>query len=318
MPDAAIPAFDADAVDLVVCIPARNEAARLPVLLEALAGQSRQGQIQVAIALNNTTDTSNAVVEQASWDYRGRLRIHVEDATFAPDRAHAGSARRLAMDTGLSLLTSRENGILVSTDADTRPPPQWIDAMVRAFARGADLVGGRIVIDLSEELPQAVATLIQAQNAYWEAVRAIEDALDPLPWNPAPRHGDHTGASLALRAGLYTRCGGVPLLPSGEDRALVTAAITKGGRLAHPADVFTFVSPRREGRAEGGMAQAMQELFALAAAGAPVRMPQFRHWQERAQWRRSLRSRPAGQMRIAREEELLPPMPSDMILDLRA
>ncbi|MFT4053959.1 MAG: glycosyltransferase family A protein [Novosphingobium sp.] len=313
-------------MDLVVCVPARNEAARLPTLLEALAAQSlgRQTlagqmtgrQIEVVIALNNTTDNSLEIVENARSDYRGHLRIHIENATFAPDLAHAGSARRLAMNTGLALLSRPQDGILVSTDADTRPPPQWLDATVSAFARGADVVGGRIVIDSCEEMPHEVAALRRAQDAYWDAVREIEDVLDPLPWNPAPRHGDHTGASLALRGGLYARCGGVPLLRSGEDRALVAAATACGGRLAHPADVFTFVSSRRDGRAEGGMAQAMQEIFDLAASGRPLRMPDFGHWRERALWRRRLRARPGGQMRIAQEEQLLPPMPSDMILDI--
>lgn len=306
-----------EAVDLVVCVPARDEAARLPTLLEALAAQSLGGQIEVVIALNNTTDKSGEIAENARSNYRGRLRIHIKNATFPPDLAHAGSARRLAMNTGLALLSGREDGILVSTDADTRPPPQWLHATICGFARGADIVGGRIVIDSREEMPHEVVALKKAHDAYWEAVREIEDALDPLPWNPAPRHGDHTGASLALRGGLYARCGGVPLLRSGEDRALVAAATACGGRLAHPADVFTFVSSRRDGRAEGGMAQAMQEMFDLAASGKPLSMPDFGHWRERALWRRRLRARPGGQMRIAREEQLLPPMPSDMILDIR-
>ncbi len=195
-------------LDLCVCVPARNEAARLPVLFRGLAAQSRPGPIKVIVALNNTTDDSHQVLAQARSDYCGRLYIHVEEATFAAELAHAGSARRLAMDAGLTLLPSHDQGILVSTDADTFPPPHWLDNMVRAFARGADLVGGRIAIDTAEELPKNVLALRQAWEAYWEAVRAIEDSLDPLPWNPAPRHGDHTGASLALRACLYTRCGG--------------------------------------------------------------------------------------------------------------
>jgi len=317
MPDPTTRAPASDAPDMIVCIPARNEAARLPTLLEALSGQSRAGQIHVVIALNNTTDDSRTIVERARSNYCGRLRIRLADRTFAPELAHAGSARRLAMDTGLNLLTGRPDGILVSTDADTRPPPQWLDAMARAFTRGADVVGGRIVIDSLDGMPYEVAAVQRARNAYWEAVRAIEDAFDPLPWDPAPRHGDHTGASLALRGGLYARCGGIPLLRSGEDRALVAAAIASGGRLAHPPDVFTFVSSRLDGRAEGGMAEAMREMFAQAAAGDPVRMPSLKHWHERALWRRRLRFRPAGHVRIAREEQLLPPMPDDMILDLR-
>lgn len=316
MREATPPMAERTTLDLCVCIPARNEAQRLPLLLAALAQQSMAGPIPIAIVLNNTTDDSRAAIVRAQSDYTGRLDIHVEDVTFSPELAHAGSARRLAMETGLRLLNSPATGFLISTDADTRPPPQWLEAIGRAFSRSADIVGGRIDIDQAEPLPESVAPLRKAWDTYWQTVRAIEDDLDPLPWNPPPRHGDHTGASLAIRADLYRQSGGIPLLATGEDRALVAAAVACGGRLAHPADVFTFVSPRRDGRAAGGMALAMQELHDLADAGAAPCAPSYEHWRQRAIWRRQMRANPNGQARIAREEPLLSPMPQDMILEI--
>lgn len=306
----------AAACDFCVCVPARDEEERLPVLLAALARQTLPGVIRVVIALNNTTDASLAVVAEARAAFKGRLHVHVEDVTFPPGLAHAGSARRLAMDTGLSLLAGSAQGILVSTDADTCPPACWLENIAAAFGRGADLVGGRIEIDRAEPLPPEVVRLRHAWDRYWNVVRAIEDEVDPLPWNPPPRHGDHTGASLAIRAQLYRECGGVPLLPSGEDRALVAAGIAHGGRLAHPGDVYTFVSPRRDGRAEGGMARAMEELFELAATCAAPAAPSYEQWRERALWRRGMRSLPDGHARIPREEMLLAPMRRDMKLEI--
>ncbi|WP_404476705.1 glycosyltransferase [Novosphingobium sp. BL-52-GroH] len=303
-------------MDLCVCIPARNEAARLATLLDALATQTWSAPVVVAIAVNNTGDDSLAVIEAAGRRYAGRLMLHAREVTFAPAQAHAGSARRLAMDSGLALLSAADHGVLVSTDADTRPPSDWLANIARAMSQGVDIVGGRIEIEESEPLPDGVVQLKAAWDRYWQDVRAIEDALDPLPWDPAPRHGDHTGASLAITTALYRACGGVPLLRTGEDRALVNAALALGGRLAHPVDLFTRVSPRRDGRAEGGMALAMQELFELAARGERPRAPGFEHWRERAAWRRSLRTRPDGQALIAREEPLLAPMPYDMELDV--
>jgi hypothetical protein len=220
------------------------------------------------------------------------------------------------MDTGLSLLAGSVQGILVSTDADACPPACWLENIAAAFDRGADLVGGRIEINQAESLAPDIARLRNAWDGYWDAVRAIEDELDPVSWNPPPRHGDHTGASLAIRAQLYRECGGVPLLSTGEDRALVAAAVTHGGRLAHPANVYTFVSPRRNGRAEGGMARAMQELFELAATQDAPTAPSYEQWRERALWRRRLRSQPNGHARIPQEEMLLAPMRRDMKLEI--
>lgn len=308
---------DAQSIALCVCVPARDEAARLPALLEAIAAQDWAGPITVAIAVNNTTDDSLYRIAAAQSLHAGRLDIRVATAEFPPELAHAGSARRLAMSEGLCHLADIRTGVLVSTDADARPPANWLRAIAAAFARGADLVGGKIVIDEEREpLPEAVARLRRTWDRYWADVRDIEDRIDPIAWDPAPRHGDHTGASLAIGAELYIACGGVPLVPTGEDLALVRAAVTMGGRLAHPADVYVRVSPRVTGRAEGGMAEAMRQLFrSVQVSGLPT-APAFRHWAARAAWRRQMRTYPDGLTRIARDEPFLPAMPNDMQLDV--
>ncbi|BBF70913.1 MULTISPECIES: glycosyltransferase [Sphingomonas] len=305
-------------VDLCVCVPARNEANRLPILFGALAAQTWPGVIPISLAINNTTDDSLLVIDLEKRRHARRLDIRVVQAEFPPAQAHAGSARKLAMDAGLAIAPADPGAILVSTDADARPPIEWLARIVAAFDRGADLIGGRIEVDPNEPLPASVWRLRTAWDRYWETVRAIEDNIDPLPWDPAPRHGDHTGASLAMRAGLYRACGGVPPLPTGEDRALVTAALKTGARLAHPADVWTFVSPRRDGRAQGGMADAMHQMFESAETGSPPLAPALDHWRGRAAWRKRLRGRPDGDALIARREPLLPPMPHDMVLELSA
>lgn len=306
------------AMTLCVCVPARNEAERLPVLLDALAAQDWPTPVMVSIGINNTTDNSLNVIGAAQRRHGDRLDIAVVSADFTPDLAHAGSARRLAMDAGLARIAMATYGVLISTDADSRPPADWLRNMAAALDRGADLVGGRIDIDGQEPLPPPVLALRAAWDGYWNAVRAIEDAIDPLPWDPAPRHGDHTGASLAIRAEVYRACGGVPLLATGEDRALVMAALVIGARLAHPADVRIAVSPRLEGRAQGGMASAMQQLYQVAEDGGRPLAPAFEHWRERAMWRKGLRARADGHALIARREPLLPPMPHDMALEIGA
>lgn len=305
-------------INFCVCVPARNEAERLPVLLDALAAQDWPGPVMVSVGVNNTTDDSLDVIGMAQRQYGARLDIAVVVANFRPELAHAGSARKLAMDAGLARIAMVEDGVLVSTDADSRPPVDWLRNIAQAVDRGADMVGGRIDIDSQEPLPPAVSALRSAWDVYWAAVRAIEDAIDPLPWDIAPRHGDHTGASLAIRASIYEACGGVPLLATGEDRALVTAALARGARLAHPADVRIAVSPRLDGRAEGGMASAMQQLYRDAEGGSRPMAPAFDHWRERAMWRRRLRARADGPALIARREPLLPPMPHDMALEVSA
>jgi cellulose synthase/poly-beta-1,6-N-acetylglucosamine synthase-like glycosyltransferase len=293
-----------------VCVPARNEEERLPLLLDALAGQSVAGPIPVAICLNNTSDGTAGAVAAAMRRHGSRLAVVLDIREFSPELAHAGSARRAAMALGLSYL-GEEEGVLITTDADARPPADWIAANLAAVSHGDEIVGGRLVLDVEEGIPPAVAEARAQWDRYWSAVRAIEDAIDPVPWDPPPRHGDHTGGSLAIPSVLYRRAGGVPLLPSGEDQALVEAAVMAGGRLVHPLSVWTRVSARTEGRAAFGMAETMRRFAVAADDGPALTVPDLEHWRQRARWRRAMRRSLGDAGRIMAAERALPPMPLD-------
>jgi hypothetical protein len=292
-----------------VCVPARDEEERLPRLLDALARQSVEAPVAVALCLNNCSDGSADAVFAAIDRNAGRLSIEIDIRDFPPDLAHAGSARAAAMAMGVKRLGA-VGGVLIATDADARPPVDWIAANLDAVAAGADIVGGRLALDDDEAIPLAVTQGRALWDRYWAQVRAIEDEFDPCPWDPPPRHGDHTGGSLALTCEIYRKVGGVPLLASGEDRALVEAAITAGGRLVHPMAVWTRVSARSQGRASGGMAEDMRRM--ADTAPAPVLMaPCLRHWRDRALWRRDMRKQPGGVGGLIAAERALPPMPHD-------
>lgn len=296
-----------------VCVPARNEAARLPVLLAALAGQVVAGRIAVALCINNSDDGSADIARGAAYRHADRIDLHVDDCVLPPATAHAGGARGRAMALGADVVGV--GGVVLSTDADCRPPADWIAANLAALAAGAEMVGGQIVLDDAEPIAPAVTAMRARFDRYWAAVRTIEDAVDPVAHDPAPRHGDHTGASLAIDAALYRAVGGVPPIPTGEDRALVIAGMGAGGRLVHPLSVWTQVSARTEGRADGGMAAAMRDLADTIARDTTPRVPAFAHWRQRAAWRRRERAAQGIAAMLAAEERL-PPMPADMDLPM--
>lgn len=296
-----------------MCVPARDEVHRIGRLLDALAGQDWQGVIAVVVALNNTTDASAHAVGDAMRRHDGRLDILLDEHNFPAELAHAGSARRRAMDLGAAWLGHA--GVLLTTDADARPAVNWIGANLGAIGKGADIVGGALELDDAEPAPPIVLDRWDVLAHYWAAVRSIEDEIDPKPWDPRPRHGDHTGASLGITVAAYRAAGGVPVVALGEDVALVNAAVAAGGRLSHPADVRVKVSPRMVGRAAGGMAEAMVALAGDAGRPKTLMAPDFEHWRARAAWRRQLRDQPGGAAAIARLEPGLPPMPCDMALE---
>jgi hypothetical protein len=300
---------------VAVCIPARNEARRLPALLGALAAQDVSFPVNVALCINNSTDDSARVAQAAAARSGGRLRLNMSCQEFPPHLAHAGSARRAAMDLGADWLGDSD-ALLVSTDADCRPPQHWLSANL-ASAGAIRIVGGRIELDEAEaeQWPQLFA-LRRRFDDYWHKVREIEDEVDPLPWDLPPRHGDHTGASLALTVGLYRAAGGVALIASGEDRALVAAAVAAGGQLVHPAAVWTRTSARPTGRASGGMADEMNRWLASGQNGDRPHVPAYRQWHCRGLWRQALRP-VLGQGLLMRAEDNLPPMPQEMPLPER-
>lgn len=291
----------------------RNEVERLGTLLDALAGQDIAGLIPVVVTINNTTDGSVAQAFAAARRHVGRLALLIDDHVFEPGFAHAGSARERAMALGLERLGRDPEGVLISTDADTRPPQDWVRSNLAAITAGADLVGGRLVIDEAEPLDAGGAAIWAAWGEYWSRVRAIEDEIDPSASDPAPRHGDHTGASLAITLAAYEAAGGVPIVPTGEDRALVNAALSTGHRLVHPISVWTRVSPRFDGRAAGGMAEDMRRFLATAAEGRTPTAPGFDQWRERAIWRRQTRAQ-LGTAALLAAEANMPPMVHDMPL----
>jgi hypothetical protein len=284
------------------------------VLLEALAQQTLTSPINVALCVNNSTDGS-AEAAQAAANADVRLRLNLLTCDFPPELAHAGSARRAAMDLGAEWLNI-DDALLVSTDADCRPPADWLEANL-AHAGPKRIVGGRIELDEREaDTWPLLFDLRDRFDDYWSKVREIEDAVDPVQWDLPPRHGDHTGASLALTAGLYRAAGGVPLTPSGEDRALVVAALAVGGELIHPQTIWTRTSARPEGRADGGMAEEMRRWLAAGSDGVDPKVPAFHHWQSRALWRRAMRrALDPGELMLA--EAKLPAMPCEMSLPKR-
>ena len=242
-------------IEPIVCVPARNEAKRLPYLLRSLRQQTwlreNAASLRTVIVLNNCDDDSATVVQQIAGELR-QLSLHLIEARFAPKHAHVGSARRLAMDSAAAL--AAKNSVLLTTDADAIPRHDWIDANLRAISDGADLVGGYIIGDKDEEARLGPGFVRRASRDLYYArlVDRLASLVSPVPHDPWPRHSDHTGASLAVRREVYAAVGGMPALPFREDLAFVGRVCRAGYRLRHPLDVQVTVSARLNGRAAGG------------------------------------------------------------------
>ena len=255
-------------VRAVVAVPVKNEAERLGECLAALAkqGRCRDGSFGVLLLLNNCSDESAAVAE--------RLRpalpypLQISTVTLPEHLSNAGYARRLAMDSAAAWLgaSSTEDGFfndgfLLTTDADSRVARDWIDRHFGHFRDGVDAVAGLVRDEPGElrRLPAQLRRRRRLEERYAELLTELESILAPLPWDPWPRHSMASGASLGLRLSWYRRIGGLPLQPSGEDRALLDCLAASGARVRHCRKTLVTTSCRLVGRAKGGMAETMRE-----------------------------------------------------------
>lgn len=248
------------AIRAVIAVPVRDEAERIAACLAALSRQTgvRPGTWGVVLLLNNCTDDTAAIVAALRPSLRMAVRVLVRD----DPRATAGWARRAAMDAAAAWLgeAGRPDGILLTTDADSRVAPGWLARNLLAIETGADVVAGRIALDPDEAalLPDALHARGALEAEYEGLLAEFESRWAPDPADPWPRHRTDSGASLAVRLAAYAALGGLPPIPLGEDRAFVSLARGSGFRVRHDPDILVVTSGRLQGRAAGGAADTMR------------------------------------------------------------
>lgn len=258
-----------------VAVPARNEATRLKRLFTSLSNQSWQSstgrQLPLVIALNNCDDGSRQVLDDLVPRFP-ELDVMIADVSFVPPAAHVGSARRLAMEMALQGAAADDTRtVLMTTDADADPAPNWVAANLAAIEAGADVVGGAIVADREEEerLGPGFRKRAALHKTYMELADRLAGLIDPLPWDPMPRHYDHLGGSIAVKASAYKAVGGMRALPFREDIDLIDRLRAAGARLRHDPAVRVMVSARLVGRARSGMADCIRNWLMEEVEGRP-------------------------------------------------
>lgn len=233
-----------------VVVPARDEEGRIGACLDALAAQAgiEPERYEVVVVLDACVDATAAAVAAAGERWP-RLRLRTIEG---PGRG-AGFARAAGMDVACARLESvgAGGGLLASTDADTRVPPDWLARQLEALAAGAEAVGGEILLDPAEAgaLPPAVIARRQAE--------LVERTRAAAARGPA-EHAHFSGASLGLTPGAYRRVGGMARLEALEDQELEDRLAAAGVAIHRPRTVRVTTAARTDGRAERGLARDLE------------------------------------------------------------
>ncbi|WP_370693909.1 glycosyltransferase family 2 protein [Methylobacterium sp. NEAU K] len=285
--------------DAIVAVPVRNEAERIEACLRAIDAQDglAPGSLGLVLFLNNCTDGTEAIVARLVPGLSIPVRVLVEDFSGA----HAGWARRRAMDAAAAWLGDAGNaGMILSTDADSRVPPNWVARNRAALDAGADAVAGRVELDAAEAalLPPSLPARGRLEDIYDALITEAEARIDPDPNDPWPCHRTAIGATLAVTRGAYRAVGGMPEIPLGEDGAFIARLIQHGLRVRHATDVCVTISARLTGRAPGGVADTIRSRCEEPDALCDARMETFPRSVLRYLWRRRFR-RLHGRGRLA-------------------
>lgn len=268
----------ADELRICVVLPVRDESAGLRRSLAALAMQRSatasgpgprldRASYEILLLANNCTDASASIAREVAREVPA-LALHVAEVQLPPPLANIGHVRRLLMDAAAARLAhAGPRGVIASTDGDTVVAPDWLARTLDDIDAGADAVGGRIVIDTSEDTDPGLRRRRRCDAAYRLACERLASRIDPDPADPWPRHHQHFCGSLAITRGAYHQVGGLPAVTYLEDEALVTALRGHDLRVRHSPSVRVTTSGRQEGRAEVGLAWQLRRWAEEAARG---------------------------------------------------
>ncbi len=238
--------------DVLVAVPARDEEeaieACLVSVLAAAADALRAGvvgRVRVAVAAHRCRDrTAERATEVLGAS--GLEHVVVADETSTT----VGEVRSRLVEAALvaapALVLDRT--WLLSTDADSRVPSDWVRALLGTAARtGADLVAGYVGLDGWE-----------ADSRVDAAALAAYDRL-LLAGLTAEGHAHVWAANLAVSGPAYRAAGGFPSVAHGEERALAEQ-VARTGLVVGALHPVVTTSARMPGRAPHGLGDLLLRL----------------------------------------------------------
>jgi glucosyl-3-phosphoglycerate synthase len=229
-----------------VVVPARDEEKLIGACLDALAAQRgvEPGAWEVIVVLDACRDDTRGEVQRAAARHPALTLTELE----GPGQG-SGSARRVGMDAACERLAP--DGLIASTDADSRVAPDWVAAQLAAVARGVRAIGGRI--ELFPDDGERLGLHVLADRAARQSARHQAVMRDPGPPGSTAEHWQFSGASLAVTAEVYRQVGGIAPHASLEDEAFERALIARGVPIERSLAVRVHTSGRLDGRAARGL-----------------------------------------------------------------
>jgi glycosyltransferase involved in cell wall biosynthesis len=172
-----------------VLIATYNRAADLRGTLDSLAGLRPDGDWEVVVIDNNSTDSTQTVVQEAARSFPAPLRA-------VRERIQGRSA---ALNAGLA---AARGGIVATTDDDVRVRSDWLTRAGDALDRlQADYVGGRVLPIWTAPRP---AWLPDRNCRQWAVIALLDYGPQPMAFGTRVP----LGVNMAFRRAAFERAGG--------------------------------------------------------------------------------------------------------------
>lgn len=241
-----------DAVDVLVAVPARDEAARIEACLRSVLSAIRLARLHgvvdqatVAVAAHRCRDDTaararrlldDADVDSLVWEYDEPAPVGVVRTALV--QRSKSTSRPEPVERPISTTW------LFSTDADTIVPTSWITTGLRLgqLASAGVVVG---LVDLLDVHPQ---------------LKAAHDQLVRAGVAADGSHAHVYAANLAVRMDVFDAVGGFPSVPNGEEHALLAAVEAAGHPILRTIDWRVRTSGRTHGRARDGLGDLLGRL----------------------------------------------------------
>lgn len=261
---------------MCVTIPVRNEAKNIEMTLDSFAVQVDlqnnpldKKLFEIVLLANNCSDASAEIAR--NWSKRNlSVNLHVAEKKFPKKNANVGFVRRLIMNEAFARLKSNKyGGVIMTTDGDTRVAPDWIAQNLAEIERGADAVGGRILIENDElaKMDERARYFHLHDEEYRLLVAEFECLLDNHSHDASPRHHQHFNASFAVKTEAFEQAGGIPGVECLEDVAFYRALLRIDAKFRHSPLVKVFTSARNVGRATFGLSRQINEWTKMGRNG---------------------------------------------------
>ncbi len=232
-PDTPDPGLPRPAVSVVIA--ARNEADTIGGLLRSLlAVDWPRDRLEIIVADDRSTDATAAEIDAVAAESGGIVR------RLAIDRVPAGwTPKKWALQTAVD---SAGGEIVLTTDADCRVGPEWIERLTAPLRRadGPELCGGPV--DYAGAVAWRWPKRLLRVEFFSLSVTAAGSLAAGLPLVISAQN-------MAFTRDLFRRCGGYEphaAIPSGDDVFLLFAADAAGigtGYVLEPGAVVTTRAP---------------------------------------------------------------------------